>query len=176
MCFTNRIKPIESSSLSLQLWDVDPPSHSGDKSPELGDIANGTPSQLTNGSSSHLTIFSRAATIVSTETLIYALSKFISIPSVSGCDTHREACRQAAIWLRKCLGQLGAQSSLVSLEWRLYATFCAHSVHRYPLATTRIRSSWRPSKAHTQNARIAESCFMGSFIPLNPTHITDSVW
>ena len=48
------------------------------------------------------------------DTMTFALSKFISVPSVSGNPVHREDCRQAAIWLRKCLGQLGARTSLVS--------------------------------------------------------------
>jgi len=47
------------------------------------------------------------------DTMVYALSKFISIPSVSSIPFHREDCRQAAIWLKKCLSQLGAQSTLV---------------------------------------------------------------
>ena len=51
---------------------------------------------------------------VYTDMMIYALSKFVSIPSVSSSNTHREDCRQAAIWLRKCLHQLGADASLVS--------------------------------------------------------------
>lgn len=47
--------------------------------------------------------------------MTYALSKFVSIPSVSSDPNHREDCRQAAIWLKKCLNQLGAQSALVNL-------------------------------------------------------------
>ncbi|GBE85255.1 Probable di- and tripeptidase [Sparassis crispa] len=47
------------------------------------------------------------------ETMIYALSTFVSIPSVSNCLTNREDCRQAAIWLRKCFSQLGADASLL---------------------------------------------------------------
>ena len=47
------------------------------------------------------------------DTISYALSKFVSIPSVSSSPSNREDCRQAAIWLRKCLTQLGARSSLV---------------------------------------------------------------
>ncbi|KAJ3742937.1 hypothetical protein DFH05DRAFT_1526431 [Lentinula detonsa] len=43
----------------------------------------------------------------------YALSKFVSIPSVSCYLTHREDCRQAAIWLKKCLTQLGAKTQLL---------------------------------------------------------------
>ncbi|KAF8798830.1 Zn-dependent exopeptidase [Phlegmacium glaucopus] len=47
------------------------------------------------------------------DTMAVALSKFVSIPSVSCSPAHREDCRQAAIWLRKCLGQLGAHTSLL---------------------------------------------------------------
>ncbi|KAF8073641.1 hypothetical protein FPV67DRAFT_1605948 [Lyophyllum atratum] len=47
------------------------------------------------------------------DTLTYALSKFVSIPSVSSSPAHTEDCRQAAIWLKKCLGQLGAHTSLL---------------------------------------------------------------
>ncbi|KAF8921560.1 hypothetical protein CPB85DRAFT_1271425 [Mucidula mucida] len=47
------------------------------------------------------------------DTLEYALSKFISIPSVSSSPSHREDCRQAGIWLKKCLSQLGATTSLI---------------------------------------------------------------
>ena len=53
------------------------------------------------------------------DTMAFALSKFISVPSVSGNSAHREDCRQAAIWLRKCLGQLGARTTLVSLNENL---------------------------------------------------------
>ncbi|KAI0256992.1 Zn-dependent exopeptidase [Lactifluus subvellereus] len=35
--------------------------------------------------------------------LIYALSKFVSIRSVSSSEDYREDCRQAAIWLTKCV-------------------------------------------------------------------------
>lgn len=47
------------------------------------------------------------------DTMAFALSKFVSIPSISGNPAHREDCRQTAIWLRKCLGQLGAHTSLL---------------------------------------------------------------
>lgn len=47
------------------------------------------------------------------DTMAFALSKFVSVPSISGNPAHREDCRQAAIWLRKCLGQLGARTSLL---------------------------------------------------------------
>jgi di- and tripeptidase len=47
------------------------------------------------------------------DTVIHALSKFISIPSVSSDPHHRGDCQQAAIWLTKCLSQLGAQATVV---------------------------------------------------------------
>ncbi|KAF9651570.1 glutathione degradosome [Thelephora ganbajun] len=47
------------------------------------------------------------------DTMLYALSKFISIPSVSDSSQHREDCRQGAIWLKKCLNQLGASQSIL---------------------------------------------------------------
>lgn len=47
------------------------------------------------------------------DTLTYALSTFVSIPSISSDPLHREDCRQAAIWLKKCLHQLGAESTLL---------------------------------------------------------------
>lgn len=48
-----------------------------------------------------------------TDVLTYALSKFVAIPSVSSEPSHKEDCRQTAIWLRKCLSQLGARTSLL---------------------------------------------------------------
>ncbi|KIL67904.1 hypothetical protein M378DRAFT_191433 [Amanita muscaria Koide BX008] len=48
------------------------------------------------------------------DTMIYALSKFVSIRSVSSSPAHRDDCQQAAVWLKKCLSQLGAQTSLIS--------------------------------------------------------------
>ncbi|KAF9219228.1 glutathione degradosome [Gyrodon lividus] len=47
------------------------------------------------------------------DTMTYALSTFVSIPSVSSDPLHVEDCRQAAIWLKKCLHQLGAESTLL---------------------------------------------------------------
>lgn len=48
------------------------------------------------------------------ETLFHALCKFVAIPSVSSQLKHREDCRQAGVWLKKFLSQLGAQATLVS--------------------------------------------------------------
>ncbi|KAF8967066.1 hypothetical protein BDZ97DRAFT_1804996 [Flammula alnicola] len=50
------------------------------------------------------------------DTMVYALSKFVSIPSISSDISHKEDCRQSAIWLKKCLGQLGAHTSLLASE------------------------------------------------------------
>ncbi|KZW01583.1 glutathione degradosome [Exidia glandulosa HHB12029] len=54
-----------------------------------------------------------AATGSQEDTLLYALEKFVAIPSLSGCAERREDCRQAAIWLKKCLSQLGAETQLL---------------------------------------------------------------
>ncbi|QRV92322.1 Gly-Xaa carboxypeptidase [Ceratobasidium sp. AG-Ba] len=61
--------------------------------------------------------------------LIYALSKFVAIPSVTGA---KEDCRQAAVWLKKCFSQLGAESGLVT---------SSEGVNPLVLATFRGRSS-----------------------------------
>ena len=77
--------------------------------------------------------------------MVHALSKFVAIPSVSQYPENREDCRQAAIWLKQCLSQLGARSSLVGIYARtamlntsLVAadrgwcqSTCARNLHRY---------------------------------------------
>jgi di- and tripeptidase len=47
------------------------------------------------------------------DVMLYALSKLISVPTVSD-DAHRESCRQGAHMLKKILGQLGASAEVVS--------------------------------------------------------------
>ena len=47
--------------------------------------------------------------------LIQSLSTFVSFPSVSNSVAHREDCRQAAMWLRRYLGGLGAGARMVSI-------------------------------------------------------------
>ncbi|KAG9315550.1 glutathione degradosome [Chiua virens] len=47
------------------------------------------------------------------DVMTYALSIFVSIPSVSSDPLHRQDCRQAATWLNKCLHQLGGDSTLL---------------------------------------------------------------
>ncbi|KAF8574208.1 Zn-dependent exopeptidase [Ramaria rubella] len=46
--------------------------------------------------------------------LLQSLSQFISIPSVSNSPQHREDCRQAAIWLKRCLSQFGADATMIA--------------------------------------------------------------
>ncbi|KZT64245.1 Zn-dependent exopeptidase [Daedalea quercina L-15889] len=79
----------------LKLWEVEPPRTR--KSVHLSLV---TDSDMEWGDSGN-------------ETMVYALSKFVSIPSVSNSAAHREDCRQAAIWLRKCFTQLGAEACLL---------------------------------------------------------------
>ena len=71
---------------------------------------------------------------ICSDTMGFALSKFISVPSVSGNPAHHEDCRQAAIWLRKCLGQLGAHTSLVSLNEILSVSLTSYSCQQVKAA------------------------------------------
>ncbi|KAF8470421.1 Zn-dependent exopeptidase [Russula ochroleuca] len=57
------------------------------------------------------------------DVLVFALSKFVSIPSVSSSPDHGEHCRQAAIWLTKCLAQLGASSKTAVHHPVVFACF-----------------------------------------------------
>ncbi|KAL0579213.1 hypothetical protein V5O48_002775 [Marasmius crinis-equi] len=70
------------------------------------------------------------------DTISYALSKFVSIPSVSSSSSRREDCRQAAIWLRKCLTQLGAHSVLLptgeGVNPLVLGTFTGQGTHKRP--------------------------------------------
>ncbi|KZT56318.1 glutathione degradosome [Calocera cornea HHB12733] len=54
----------------------------------------------------------RAGPDIKTDDLLSALTDFVSFPSVSN-DTHREDCRQTALFLRRILTQLGAESHVV---------------------------------------------------------------
>ncbi|KAG8950299.1 hypothetical protein FRC03_012908 [Tulasnella sp. 419] len=51
--------------------------------------------------------------IESNDTMIVALSQFVSFPSVSNHERHKEDCRQAARWLKNCFTQLGGESQLL---------------------------------------------------------------
>ncbi|KAF8158262.1 hypothetical protein B0H34DRAFT_657084 [Crassisporium funariophilum] len=80
----------------IKVWEVTPPKLRLAASADTGD-------QQSNNVGFH----------GDSDTMLYALSKFISIPSVSCEPRYREDCRQAAVWLRKCLGQLGARTKLL---------------------------------------------------------------
>ncbi|KAF8635795.1 hypothetical protein AX15_000002 [Amanita polypyramis BW_CC] len=75
---------------NVKVWEVFPPSERPDNDERLSE------------SSSTL------------DTMTFALSKFVSIRSISSIPSHREDCRQAAVWLKKCLSQLGARAKLIS--------------------------------------------------------------
>ncbi|KAI0325048.1 Zn-dependent exopeptidase [Cubamyces sp. BRFM 1775] len=80
----------------IKVWEVQPPRTNRDSLSELSGFGNTTDiSKSIN------------------DILVYALAKFVAIPSVSNSLAHREDCRQAAIWLRKCFTQLGAEASLL---------------------------------------------------------------
>ncbi|TFK40678.1 hypothetical protein BDQ12DRAFT_679847 [Crucibulum laeve] len=84
----------------IKVWEVTPPKlHIHDTQDPETPREESAKSCLGTGSTS--------------DTMAYALSKFVSIPSVSFNPSHREDCRQAAIWLKKCLGQLGAHTALL---------------------------------------------------------------
>lgn len=63
------------------------------------------------------------------DTMLYALSKLVAIPTVSD-ELHREPCRQGAHLLNKILAQLGAKSLLLSGDQGknplVLATFSGH--------------------------------------------------
>lgn len=94
--------------------------------------------------------------------MVYALSKFVSIPSVSNSAAHREDCRQAAIWLRKCLTQLGAEASLVGQTTapRVVADD-RPGIDSYPPEMAPTRWSSRLSMAPKPSATGRGYCSMG---------------
>ncbi|KAH0832219.1 glutathione degradosome [Lanmaoa asiatica] len=77
----------------VKIWDIDSPS----KATSVPLSENSLPEAEDHGH----------------DIMTYALSTFVSIPSVSSDPLHLEDCRQAAIWLKKCLHQLGAESTLL---------------------------------------------------------------
>ncbi|KAI0754689.1 Zn-dependent exopeptidase [Daedaleopsis nitida] len=74
-----------------------------------------TPPTPTSHSLSDVSAFDKHTDVLSSQRdiLVYGLTKLVSIQSVSNSPTHKEDCRQAAIWLRKCFTQLGAEASLL---------------------------------------------------------------
>ncbi|KAJ8457580.1 hypothetical protein ONZ51_g11443 [Trametes cubensis] len=113
----------------IKVWEVQPPRTNRDSLSELSGFGN------TADVSKSIN-----------DILVYALAKFVAIPSVSNSLAHKEDCRQAAIWLRKCFTQLGAEASLVSpafaypLSGELTVTGTV-----YRQARARTRSYWRRS-------------------------------
>ncbi|KAF8644410.1 hypothetical protein AX16_008471 [Volvariella volvacea WC 439] len=87
---------------SIKIWEIAPPAKGIEYSSEIEDDGE-EGGEIIPGLGSQSRI----------DTMTYALSKFISIPSISSEPASREYCRLAAIWLRKCLGQLGAQTFLL---------------------------------------------------------------
>ncbi|KAI0643091.1 Zn-dependent exopeptidase [Trametes meyenii] len=80
----------------IKVWEVAPPATNRRSLSELGRFGSTTDiSKSIN------------------DILVYALTKFVAIPSVSNSPVNKEDCRQAAIWLRKCFTQLGAEASLL---------------------------------------------------------------
>jgi hypothetical protein len=94
-----------------QIWEIFPPEVSIEhkRSVEVGQSASSMDGQHTQ-MQGHFICADQTGL---TDTLSHALSSFVSFRSVSGADHTREHCRQAAIWLRRCLVQLGADASLV---------------------------------------------------------------
>ncbi|KAF7975347.1 hypothetical protein HWV62_9799 [Athelia sp. TMB] len=80
----------------IKIWDVEPPMQ-----PQYHDHSQDFGAAPSDERTSY-------------DIMIYALSKFVSIPSISSDPAHREDCRQAAIWLKKCLSQLGAEATLLT--------------------------------------------------------------
>ncbi|KZS99837.1 uncharacterized protein LAESUDRAFT_732836 [Laetiporus sulphureus 93-53] len=101
-------------SIDCQIWEVEPPK-----------LKLLSPLSLT---------FDIDLGDASNETMVYVLSKLVSIPSVSNSLAHQKDCRQAAIWLCKCFTQLGAVSSLLptgeSTNPLVFATFSGMQTKR----------------------------------------------
>jgi hypothetical protein len=90
------------------------------------------------------------------DTMVYALSKFITIPSVSSDPLRKEDCRQAGIWLKKCLGQLGAHTALVCCI--VLVEYSSTSLHSCQLAKAKgiiLLCSQLSKVPHTRSADIA---------------------
>jgi len=99
--------------------------------------------------------------VLITDTMVYALSLFISIPSVSSDPLHREDCRQAAIWLKKCLQQLGAESTLVRDNIHC---FCSDAMFfSCLLVSLEILSYWLPFVGVRERIPSPEYFFMGQY-------------
>ncbi|RPD54678.1 Zn-dependent exopeptidase [Lentinus tigrinus ALCF2SS1-7] len=80
----------------IKIWEITPPIAGNQVTSDIGGFGN----------------YADISKSIS-DILVHGLTKFVSIPSVSNSPTHKEDCRQAAIWLRKCFTQLGAEASLL---------------------------------------------------------------
>ncbi|KAG9028121.1 hypothetical protein FS842_004810, partial [Serendipita sp. 407] len=76
---------------NIQLWSVEVPS--GSRRPQI-----------------------RAGTLKAENDLQAALAEFVGIPSVVNVEACKESCRQAALWLKNLLSQLGAEASLLTAD------------------------------------------------------------
>ncbi|THH19346.1 hypothetical protein EW146_g1817 [Bondarzewia mesenterica] len=104
----------------IKLWNIVPPSS---RDHEYGAFVDENGVTVPNGMPSFIRPFSLTRSFVAViwyvvarapDVLLYALSSFVSMPSVSSSPAHREDCRQTAIWLAKCLHQLGAHTKTLS--------------------------------------------------------------
>ncbi|KAF8334688.1 uncharacterized protein EI90DRAFT_2914698 [Cantharellus anzutake] len=80
----------------------------------------------------------------SLESLVFSLTDFVAIPSVTNSEPHREFCRQAARWLQKTFAELGADAVLVpsAVPGRnplVLGTFSANGTKTAPNVNKRYR-------------------------------------
>ncbi|KAM5533124.1 hypothetical protein V8D89_013172 [Ganoderma adspersum] len=97
----------------IKIWEVLPPSSPRDAPTDMDGFSDRADMSKSINGKSFLECLANALSQYTADILVHALTKFVSIPSVSNSPVHKEDCRQAAIWLRKCLTQLGADASLL---------------------------------------------------------------
>lgn len=102
--------PLQLDTHVPQVWNIEPPRSGGLLDGGIHRPVAQREVESTNGWWGY-SLYRFSLISFSPDTMLYALSKFISIPSVSNSPQHREDCRQGAIWLKKCLNQLGASRS-----------------------------------------------------------------
>lgn len=99
--------------------------------------------------------------ILYADIMTYALSTFVSIPSVSSNPLHLEDCRQAAIWLKNCLHQLGAESTLVRLCLCTITSDRVLTFNSCLRVRTGVHWSCQPFTERKANTQSIGYCFMG---------------